>query len=53
VKGSHSGENISEAIIPILVEIGVISKLGYFTTDNVSANDITIKVVLQRLRPNI
>jgi hypothetical protein len=53
VKGSYSGENITEAIIPVLVEMGIISKLGYFTTDNASANNITIKLVLQRLRPDI
>jgi hypothetical protein len=53
VRGSHSGENIAEAIIPVLVEIKVISKLGYFTTDNASTNNVTIKLILKRLRPNI
>jgi hypothetical protein len=46
VKGSYNRENITEVIIPVLVEIKIISKLGYFTTDNVSANNITIKLVL-------
>jgi hypothetical protein len=46
VKGSYNKENISEAIIPILIKIGVISKLSYFTTDNASTNNIIIKVIL-------
>jgi hypothetical protein len=46
VKGSYNRKNIGEAIIPILIEIGVISKLGYFTTDNAFTNNVIIKVVL-------
>jgi hypothetical protein len=46
MKGSHSGKNINEAIILILVKIKIINKLSYFITNNVSTNDITIKVVL-------
>jgi hypothetical protein len=46
VKGSHNKENISEAIISILIKMKIINKLSYFTTDNVSTNDIIIKVVL-------
>jgi hypothetical protein len=53
VKGSYNGENITEVIIPVLVEIRIINKLGYFTTDNASANNITIELVLQRLHPDI
>jgi hypothetical protein len=46
VKGSYNKENITKVIILILVEIRIISKLGYFTTDNVSTNNIIIKLVL-------
>jgi hypothetical protein len=53
VRDSYSRENITEVIIPVLVKIKVISKLGYFTTDNVSINNIIIKFILERLRPNI
>ena len=53
IKDSYNRENIAEAIILILVEIGVISNLGYFTTDNASTNNIIIKIILQRLRLNI
>lgn len=53
VRGSHSGENVAEVIIPILIEMGVVSKLGYFTTDNATTNDVTIDLILQSLRPDI
>lgn len=53
VRGSHSGENIAESIIPILEEMGIVSNLGYFTTDNATNNDVAIEVVLRRLRPDI
>jgi hypothetical protein len=53
VRGSYNRENITEAIIPVLVEIKIVSKLGYFTTDNASTNNVTIKLILERLRPDI
>lgn len=53
IRGSHSGENIAEAIIPIIIEMEVVSKLGYFTTDNATTCDVAIKIILQRLRPDI
>jgi hypothetical protein len=53
VKGSHSGENIAEAVIPILGEMGIVSKLGYFITDNATTCDVAINLILERLRPEI
>jgi hypothetical protein len=53
VRDSYSGENITEAIIPVLVEIKVVSKLRYFTTDNASTNNVIIKFILERLHLNI
>jgi hypothetical protein len=53
VKGSHSGENIAEAIIPILVEMEIVSKLGFFITNNAITNDIAVDLILQRLKPDI
>jgi hypothetical protein len=53
VRGSHSGENIAESVIPILEEMGIVSNLGYFTTDNATNNDVAIEVALRRLRPDI
>jgi hypothetical protein len=46
VKGSYSGENITKAIIPIILEIGIISNLRYFITNNAINNNIIIKVIL-------
>jgi hypothetical protein len=34
MRESRSGENIAEVFIPILVEMEIIGKLGYFTMDN-------------------
>jgi hypothetical protein len=53
VKGSYSRENIIKVIIPVLVEIEIINKLRYFTTDNYCVNDTTIKLILKYLRPDI
>jgi hypothetical protein len=52
VRGCHSGENIAEAVISVLSMLDV-SKLGYFCTDNANTNDLAIKIILQRLRPDI
>jgi hypothetical protein len=49
VKGAHSGENIAEAMLPILREIGVISKLGFFITNNVSNNNTCVRAICQSL----
>jgi hypothetical protein len=40
VKGAYTEENITEAIIPVLVKIRVISRLGFFVRDNANNNDI-------------
>jgi hypothetical protein len=53
VKGLYSKENITEVIILILIEMNIISNLGYLITDNAAVNDIIIKLILQRLRFNI
>jgi hypothetical protein len=53
VRDSYNGENITKAIILIILEIRIISNLGYFITDNATNNNIVIKVVLRRLHPNI
>jgi hypothetical protein len=46
VKGSYSAENTAEVIISILIEIDIISKLGYFTSDNVTTNDLIMELIL-------
>ena len=50
---NHSGEVIAEVITPVLLEMGIISKLGYFIADNVESNNTYIRALLEQLRPNI
>jgi hypothetical protein len=53
VRGSHSGENIAEAVIPLLQMYELGPKLGYFVGDNIGSNDTGIRCILQVLRPDI
>jgi hypothetical protein len=53
VKGSHTGENIAEVMIPVLKEMGIVSRLGYFIGDNASPNDTYWRVICRKLRPDI
>jgi hypothetical protein len=53
MKEAHSGENIAEAIIPVLKIYNLAPYLGYFIADNASNNDTAIHGILQALRPDI
>ncbi len=53
VRGAHSGENIAEAIIPVLVDMEVVQKLGYFIADNAGNNNTYIRAICRQLRPDI
>jgi len=53
VKGCHSGENIAEAVIPIIRDLIDLANIGYFCTDNATINDVIIQIIYQRLRPDI
>jgi hypothetical protein len=53
LRGSHSGENIAEAIIPILQDYEIANKLGCFMSDNAETNDVAIRLILSQLRPDI
>jgi hypothetical protein len=53
IKGCHSGENLAVTITPVLEEMNIISKLGYFTCNNAVSNDVAIQHILKRLRPDI
>lgn len=51
---SHSGEDIAERIVPVLEEFGVVGKrVGVFVADNADVNDVAVREILQRLRPDI
>jgi hypothetical protein len=45
IKGAHSGENIAEAMLPILREMGIVLRLGFFIADNVGNNDTCIRAI--------
>jgi hypothetical protein len=53
MKEAYSGENIAEAIIPVLKMYNLAPHLGYFIADNAGNNDTAIRGILQTLRPDI
>ena len=53
LKGSHSGENIAEVIIPVLQLFDLTTNLGYFIGDNDPSNDVAIRCILRSIRPDI
>ena len=53
VKGAHTGENIAEAMIPVLVEMGVVSRLGFFVGDNAGNKNTCWRAIYRKLRPDI
>jgi hypothetical protein len=53
INGAHSGENMAEAIIPIILAMGVKDQLGFFVKDNAGTNDTAIRCILTDLRPDI
>ena len=53
INGAHTGENVAEAVIPVSVEMEILSKLGYFIADNDSRNDTCIRAILRKHRPDI
>jgi len=53
ISGAHTGENIAEAVMPVLLEMGLLLKLGYFIADNDGRNDTCIRAILRKHRPDI
>jgi hypothetical protein len=53
VKGSHSGENIAEAVITVIKTIGIKNQLSFFIGDNATTNNTVIRAILTHLRPDI
>ena len=51
IYGSHSGENISTALLEVISEYKIEEKVGYFVSDNAKNNDVAIDHLLQRLYP--
>jgi hypothetical protein len=42
ISEAYTGENIAKTVIPILLKIGILLKLGYFIADNDGRNYIYI-----------
>jgi ribosome biogenesis protein Nip4 len=53
INGAYTGENITKAVMPVLIKNGILLKLGYFIANNDARNDIYIRVILRKHRPNI
>ena len=53
VKGSHIGENIAEAVLPIIEGMISSKQLGFFIADNAPVNDVAIRLILIHLRPDL
>jgi hypothetical protein len=53
IEGTHTGENLAEAIVPVLEEYDLADRLGFFIADNASNNDTCIRYILRALRPDI
>ena len=48
--GAHSGENQSQVIIALLQEYQLTKKVGYFTLDNVSNNNVALASLVEKLK---
>jgi hypothetical protein len=53
IKGSHTGENIAEAVITIIRVMDVKDQLGFFIGDNTGTNNTAIRAILSQLRLDI
>ena len=53
IKGAYSGENIAEAIIPIIEEMISKERLGFFIGDNATTNNTAIRAILAHLLPEL
>jgi hypothetical protein len=49
IEGDHNSENISEIVYSVLQEFNIVDKFGYFTGDNASNNDTTLKWLNERI----
>lgn len=53
IEGAHSGENIAEAVIPILEMYELQGKIGFFITDNASNNNTCITALCGHFLPGV
>jgi hypothetical protein len=53
INEAYINKNIIEAVIPVLIKMDILLKLGYFIANNDGRNDIYIRAILRKYRPNI
>ena len=49
VKGQHSGENISQAVLSVIQDFNIQDKVGYLVLDNASNNNTASVEIYQQL----
>jgi hypothetical protein len=45
LEGQHTGENQAQLILKIIKQYGIVSKVGYFMTDNAENNETTMRAL--------
>jgi hypothetical protein len=53
VRGLYTGENIAEAVIPIIAGMVNSNRLGFFIADNAAENGTAIRAIFTYLYPDI
>jgi hypothetical protein len=52
VQGTHSGENIADAVLKVIREYRIAEKIGCFQADNAGNNDTCIHTILNAISPD-
>ncbi|KAL6405977.1 HAT domain-containing protein [Ilyonectria robusta] len=53
VEGEHSGENIADVLLQVIKDYKITDRVGYFMSDNASANDVCVDSVLRAVYPRM
>jgi hypothetical protein len=54
ILGAHSGENMAQLVTTIIRETYKLTdRISYFILDNISSNNIYVREILTKLRPNL
>jgi hypothetical protein len=53
LEGEHTGTNIAQAVLNVVGEYRIGSRIGYFMLDNASSNDTAVDLILKTLYPKM
>ncbi|KAM5529351.1 transposase-like protein [Fusarium oxysporum f. sp. phaseoli] len=53
VEGEHSEENIADVLLQVIKDYKITDRVGYFMSDNASANDVCVDFVLRAVYPRM